>query len=284
MRIGDIVHRELPPRPWAEGEKIPWSDAGFGERMLTEHLSQKHDMASRRLEVIEQHVSWIHEACLGGARGRILDLGCGPGLYTQRLALLGHSCAGIDFSPASIAYAQSQAARARLSIDYTCADIRTAQYGGGFDLAMLIFGEFNVFSREDAMLLLRSMHSCLRSGGCLLLEVHSYAIVEQEGKKPPCWSALPSGLFSASPHLLLEEYFWDSDGQNSTSRYFVIDAGTGDVGRYAATCQAYGDGEYEQLLIDGGFADIRSSPSLAGSNGCLQEGMFVLTARKQWTE
>jgi len=29
MRISDIVHRELPPRPRAEGDKIPWSDAGF---------------------------------------------------------------------------------------------------------------------------------------------------------------------------------------------------------------------------------------------------------------
>jgi predicted TPR repeat methyltransferase len=37
---------------------------------------------------------------------RILDLGCGPGLYTQRLASLGHTCVGIDISPASIAYAR----------------------------------------------------------------------------------------------------------------------------------------------------------------------------------
>lgn len=29
---------------------------------------------------------------------RILDLGCGPGLYTSRLARLGHCCVGIDFS------------------------------------------------------------------------------------------------------------------------------------------------------------------------------------------
>lgn len=35
----------------------------------------------------------------------MLDLGCGPGLYSHRLATLGHRVHGIDFGPASIAYA-----------------------------------------------------------------------------------------------------------------------------------------------------------------------------------
>ena len=115
MKLQDIVDRELPPKPWAEGEKIPWNDPGFSERMLKEHLSQEHDMASRRQAVIDKHVSWIHDTCLNGKRGRVLDLGCGPGFYSQRLARLGNHCVGIDFSPASIAYAQSQAAQAELA-------------------------------------------------------------------------------------------------------------------------------------------------------------------------
>ncbi len=92
---------------------------------------------------------------------RILDLACGPGLYSQRLAQLGHICVGIDFSPASVAYAQSQAVQADLTIDYVCGDIRTVGYGEGFDLAMLIFGEFNVFTEADAQQLLGSIHQAL---------------------------------------------------------------------------------------------------------------------------
>lgn len=281
MRIANIVDRELPPRPWREGEKIPWSNPGFSKRMLEEHLSQQHDMASRRRGVIAQHVSWIHETCLDGARGRVLDLGCGPGLYTQELARLGHACTGIDFSPASIAHAQSQATLAKLNIDYRCADVRTAEYGEGFDLAMLIFGEFNVFSREDARHLLGATHRCLRPGGRLLLEVHTRDFIEREGKKPPRWSAAAGGLFSGNPHVLLEECFWHADEHSSTTRYFVIDAGTGEVERYASTCQAYGDEEYDRLLTDGGFADIRKVRSLGGNGRCRQEGLFVITATKQ---
>ena len=49
MNLIDIVNRPLNPAPWAEGEKIPWDEPEFSARMLHEHLSQKHDAASRRL-------------------------------------------------------------------------------------------------------------------------------------------------------------------------------------------------------------------------------------------
>ena len=60
MELADIVARTPDPEPWSEGDKIPWNDPDFSERMLREHLSQDHDLASRRLEVIEAHVAWIH--------------------------------------------------------------------------------------------------------------------------------------------------------------------------------------------------------------------------------
>ena len=104
MKLLDVVGRQRVPKPWAEGEKIPWDEPGFSGRMLNEHLSQEHDAASRRFEVIDRHCRWIHGCVLKRNPTRILDLGCGPGLYTSRLARLGHHCVGIDFSPASIAY------------------------------------------------------------------------------------------------------------------------------------------------------------------------------------
>ena len=109
MNLIDIIHRPANPVPYSEGEKIPWNDPVFSARMLREHLSQAHDAASRRFETIDKHVAWIHRTILAGRPAKILDLGCGPGLYASRLARLGHTCAGIDFSPASIAYAREQA-------------------------------------------------------------------------------------------------------------------------------------------------------------------------------
>ena len=118
MKLIDILKREKIPEPWSEGEKIPWNDPDFSSRMLAEHLTQDHDAASRRFEVVDKHVSWIHNQVLKGKPTRILDLGCGPGLYTHRLAKLGHQCVGIDFSPASINYAKNQVTKTGLACQY----------------------------------------------------------------------------------------------------------------------------------------------------------------------
>ncbi len=114
MNLLDVVRRTPMPISWEEGDNIPWSDPDFSRRMLAEHLSQAHDAASRRAEIIDRHVDWIHRRWLGTRPARILDLGCGPGLYTSRLARLGHECIGIDYGPASVAYAVQCARRKNL--------------------------------------------------------------------------------------------------------------------------------------------------------------------------
>jgi SAM-dependent methyltransferase len=272
-----IVTRAMPPAPWAEGDNIPWDDPAFSARMLAEHLTQAHDLASRRTAKIEQHVRWIHEQVLQGQPASILDLACGPGLYTARLARFGHRCQGIDFGPASVAYAREQSAG--LPCTYTLADIRHAEYGGPYELAMLIYGQLNVFRPEEARDILTHACAALKPGGLLLLEPHTYAWVRDTVGQPH-WSAQQRGLFSAMPHLLLVESFWDDALHASTERFFVIDAATGAVTRYALSMQAYTEEDYAQLLHSAGLADIVFHPSLTGAPDASQEGLLAITARR----
>jgi 2-polyprenyl-3-methyl-5-hydroxy-6-metoxy-1,4-benzoquinol methylase len=179
MKLIDVIHRDPIPEPWVEGEKIPWNDPDFSRRMLKEHLTQAHDLASRRFEVIDRQVEWLHQKILSGLPCQILDLGCGPGFYTSRLARLGHRCTGLDFSPASIAYAQQTAQAEQLECRYLQADITTADYGAGYDLAMLIFGEFNVFRPATARLILSKAYQALKDGGTLLLEPHTFEAIQR---------------------------------------------------------------------------------------------------------
>lgn len=279
MTLLPIVHRRPVPEPWAEGEKIPWDEPGFSRRMLREHLSQVHDAASRRFEIVDRHVDWIQHALLEDRPARVLDLGCGPGLYTTRLCRLGHTCVGIDFSPASIAFAREQADRESLPCTYLEQDIRRADYGTGYDLAMLLFGEFNVFRPSDAQAIVEQAHRALVPGGLLLLEVHTFAAVQDIGMQPPTWYAVQSGLFSDRPHLYLTESFWDATRKVSTERYFIIDAATGDVVRHAASTQAYVEEEYASLLHASGFEALTFYPSLTGEEGDAPD-FFVIVARK----
>lgn len=264
MNLLEIVTRTPAPESWAEGEKIPWDDPSFSTRMLAEHLSQAHDAASRRAETIDAQVDWIERVALDGRRSRILDLGCGPGLYTSRLAGRGHTCVGIDFSPASIEHATETATSAGLDCVYRLGDIRETEFSSGFDLVMLIFGEFNVFRPSDAQSILAKARQALAAGGRLLLEVHTVAAVQRIGTAVPAWRSSELGLFSDRPHLRLSEAFWDDSQQVATERYFIVDAETGAVTRYAQSIQSYSDADYLALLAAAGFTLDGLFPSLTG--------------------
>jgi SAM-dependent methyltransferase len=272
----DMIQRTQNPAPWSEGDKIPWNDPAFSQRMLREHLSQEHDAASRRFEIIDQHCAWIHEHLLGGRPSHVLDLGCGPGLYAQRLARLGHACTGLDFSPASIEYAREQSRG--LECRFELVDLRSADFGNGFDLVMLIFGEFNVFRPDDSRRILQKAQAALKPGGQLLLEVHTYDKVRTLGQQPPTWFSSPGGLFSDRPHLCLMESFWHADQSAAVQRYYIIDAQSGEVTQMNECMQGYSDSQYCDLLSEFGFRDITFHPSLAGSESTRQEGLFVLSA------
>jgi SAM-dependent methyltransferase len=276
----DIVRRDLTPAPWSEGDNIPWNEPGFSERMLKEHLTQDHDLASRRLKKIDQHVSWIHQEALSGQPGKLLDLGCGPGLYASRLTSLGHQVTGIDYAPASIAYAQKQAVEAGQTITYLHADIREAHYGTNYDAAIQIFGEVNVFKPADLHKILRKIYAALKPCGKLVIEPHTFEIVQKMGESGASWFTSESGLFSPVPHLVLTENFWDDEQHAATIRHFVVEAATGAMIRYAQSLQAYTNEEYTHLLTETGFTNICFYPSLLGDADPDQEHLIAITAEK----
>ena len=280
MNLLDIVNRTPIPAPWAEGEKIPWNEPGFSSRMLQWHFCQDHDAASRRSEIIDRQVEWIHGKLLGGLPGRVLDLGCGPGLYTSRLARRGCACTGIDFSPASIAYAIEQARQERLDCQYKEGDVRTTPFGRGYDLAMFIYGELNVFHLEEARSIVRNAYQALNPEGWLVLEPHNFEAVKAMGQAPEQWYTATSGLFSAEPHLYLEEHFWDEPTCTFTTRYWIIEARDGSVQRYASTMQAYMNEQYQSLLEEAGFTEVEFHPSLEGVENPDTRSLLAITARK----
>jgi SAM-dependent methyltransferase len=281
MNFLDVVNRN-PPQPWFDGEKIPWNEPAFSQRMLAEHLSQEHNAASRRFTIIDQHVAWIHQHVLGGRPSRILDLGCGPGLYLSRLAALGHHGTGIDFSPASVAYARAEAAS--LPIHYRLEDLRTAEFiqpaEPAYDLAMFLFGEFNTFRPVAARELLGKAYSALRPGGRMLLEPSTFAAVQSLGTPGRSWYAAKSGLWSDRPHLVLQDNVWDGKQRAAVERYTIVDGATGSLVQHAMTTQAFGDNELVGLLGDVGFLNVTIYSSLLGRADDDHVGFYAVLAQK----
>lgn len=281
MNLLDLLDRPYPPLPWAEGDNIPWNDPRFSERMLQEHLCQDHDAASRRFTKIDQQVEWIHHRLLSERPTKILDLCCGPGFYTSRLARVGHECVGIDYSPASIRYADGKAAEENLTCRYLLEDIRRAAYGAHYGLAMLIFGEFNIFCIKDARKILKKTLAALDKNGLLLMEVHTPDAVRKKGQEETTWDSVEKGLFSDRPYLFLEESFWEPVGKTTTKRYFIVDASTGDVTHHAQSLQAYSNAQYRAILLECGFEDVEFYPSLIGDEDESQSDFIAIVAQKE---
>ncbi len=278
MQLANLLTRAIPPYPWAEGDNIPWNEPGFSRRMLKEHLSQEYDAASRRFEIIDRQVAWINTTILANEPTTILDLGCRPGFYAERLARLGHTIHGIDYSPASIAYATEIAQRDHLPCTYAWRMSRQADFTRENGLVMLIYGEFNVFRPADAKLILNKARQALNPGGWLLLEPHPFHVIQQLGEKPASWYSAMAGLFSKQPHVVLQENFWNDQLHTTTIRYFIIDADSGKVTQYSQSMRAYQDEEYRSLLTASGFGDIKIYPGLLGEDS--PKGLIAISARK----
>lgn len=250
-QLDRIVNRAVPAEPWVEGDNIPWDDPEFSTAMLEEHLDQSHDLASRRTDLIDAQVAFIHEEILAGAPSRILDLACGPGLYASRLAELGHSYVGIDFSPAAIDHARITTPGA----EFIEADVRTVPFPRGFDLILMLFGQINVFRRGEAADIVARALTALEPDGHLLLEAQAGDHLRTAGQAPPTWTAQSSGLFSPRPHLLLTESFWNEATRTATERFFVVDAATAAVRRHVMSTEAYTNEEFAELLTS--YEDVQ---------------------------
>lgn len=276
LSIRSLVDRG-PPVAWSDGGKIPWDDPDFSARMLREHLCQEHDRASRRQRIIAEQVAWLDGEVLRSRPSRILDLGCGPGLYCAALAERGHTCRGLDFSPKSIEWARSVARERGLACEYELSDLRTATISPEWDLVVMLSGELNTFPRQEALGLLRRIQRVLGPGGRLVLEVHTEEAVQGLGCRPPTWTAHASGLFASEPHLVLRDCAWIPPERVSVERYLVLtDSGRSET--ISCTTQAYAQSEYAELLSTAGLRLGSHHPCLTGRDTPLDGAFSVIVA------
>ena len=145
---------------------------------------------------------------------------------------------------------------------------------------MLIFGEFNTFQKPDARLILKKAWNALQPEGLFLLEAHPLAAVQAIGESGSSWYSADVGLFSARPHLYLEENHWDAERKASTTRYYILNAASGEVERYASSMQAYSEAEFSELITASGFEPPQLFPSLLGRVDPNHNDLFVLVCKK----
>ncbi|MEJ2750155.1 MAG: class I SAM-dependent methyltransferase, partial [Anaerolineae bacterium] len=215
-----IYNRPERPSPWTTGGNLPWNDPDFSRRMLREHLDESHGAASRQTPEREMLLNWLWEKLELAPEQRLLDVTCGPGLYSVALAQRGVRVTGVDFGPASIAYAKELAA-AKGAADncwFIQQDVRQMDFAGSdFDAALFIYGQLAVFKREEAQQLLNQVAQSLRPGGRLVVELLNQDRVDKADST--WWFTDDTGLWGDAPFLHLGERQWHADEQISYERF-----------------------------------------------------------------
>lgn len=103
---------------------------------------------------------------------RVLDLCCGPGVFTVPLARRGYDVTGVDRSPAMLDRARKLAAETGATARYVQADVLEYAEPGAFDVVLNMFTSFGYFEDPaDNARVLRTMHASLAPGGTLVLDV-----------------------------------------------------------------------------------------------------------------
>ena len=150
-----------------------WVDEYRSKQMLNYHLNEDIDLSSRNIEFIDHSSSWIVEHFQLGLGKSVCDFGCGPGLYTSRLAKSGAKVTGLDFSKNSIRYAEEQAGSAKQKINYIHVNYLEFEPKEQYNLITMIMCDFCALSPAQRNILLNKFYECLKEDGAVLLDVCS---------------------------------------------------------------------------------------------------------------
>lgn len=146
-----------------------------------------------------------------GLRG--LDVGCGDGTNTRRLAERGAWMTAIDIAPSFIAAAQATEAADPCGIDYSIGDATALAFADGSFAFVTAFMSLMDIPNQGAVL--REAHRVLLGGGFLQFSILHPCFA------PPCRRVLRNADGEAYA-VQLADYFWRTEGDVETWTFGAI--------------------------------------------------------------
>jgi SAM-dependent methyltransferase len=213
------------PALFAPGEPAGapfWDDPHISKGMLEAHLDPLHEAASRPPETIDREVNHLSSPGLLKKGDKVLDLGCGPGLYAVRLAAKELKVTGIDISERSLNYAIAQARKYGFDIEFRLLSFFNLDYVHEFDAAFQAFGEIGTFSDGMRDILLDKIRTALKPGGLFIFDVTTPDLKHFTGSQNN-WYLADSGFWRPGRHMTLELRFDYPENNVFVNQYIVID-------------------------------------------------------------
>ena len=211
-----LLHLLQKPALWQRSTKPFWDDEHISKGMLEAHLNHEWDAASRKHSTIDRSVKWL--TGIIPPQGKILDLGCGPGLYTKRLSDMGYSVTGMDFSKRSIEYAKSHDART----EYIYRNYLELDYTDTFDVILLIYGDYAALTLDERRTLTPKVYQALKPGRVFILDVFTEKQFAKKAEKTSWALCGKGGFWSAEPHICLEAAYLYENNTVAVDQHIVV--------------------------------------------------------------
>jgi SAM-dependent methyltransferase len=240
-----------------------WTDEHTSQQMLSFHLNEAIDVSSRNGEFIDRSVAWIASRFNIDSDFEIADFGCGPGLYTARLARRGASVTGIDFSERSIRYAREIAARDQLNISYVRQNYLEFETEARFDLVTMIMCDFCALSPTQRERLLGIFHKTLKPGGSVVLDVYSLSAFEQRTEAAIYEVDQLNGFWSRNRYYGFLNTFKYDEEKVVLDKYTIIESNrTREVYNWL---QYFAPEDLEREFVESGFSIEELYSDVAGT-------------------
>ena len=258
-----------------------WTDPHVSEQMLRCHLDPTNDLASRRPEAIDAAVAWTTSAFALGPGSSVLDLGCGPGLYTHRWAAAGIDVTGVDFSARSIAHARRAAEQDGLSIRYVEADYIEWRPDRTFDLVTMIWCDFSALGPAQRSVLLTSVAGSLAPDGAFLFDVIAPPYLASREDREVRAEYPDGGFWAPGPHTEILETLVYPDERLCLDRHTIIEpTGTRTIWNWF---QAYDPASLAEVLEPAGLAIEAVLGDVTGLTYDPASPTLAVVARRQAT-
>jgi len=201
---------------------------------------------------LTEEVSDRQAACVAAlielrAGTRILDVPCGHGRISNRLAALGAEVTGVDKCPLFIERATEDARARGVHVAYHPGDMRDLSPFGTHDVVLNWFTAFGYFDDATNRDVLRQFHAALVPGGLLVLEMQNIPRLMKT------W--LPSIVHERGEDLLIDRHTFDPVTSRLHTNWGIWRDGK------MRTCgfrlRLYMPTELRAALESVGFSDIR---------------------------
>jgi len=249
-----------------------WTDPYIQQQMLKEHLNPVSDGASRKQESITKITDFILSQ--SKPESRLLDLGCGPGLYTSLFKGKGYEVTGIDFNKASIEYATRQ----REDIHYILGDYINEYPNEKYDTAIMIYCDLGTHSDDNRDKLLRNIYHSLDEKGLFIFDVFSDELTKdkQEGKR---WDYAPTGGFwDKDEYLLLNQTFHYPINKAFAYQYNLLTKE--DTKHFIVWDRYYSEEEIRSILQGIGFREVTVYKNILNDNNFTSNSEMFVVVKK----